>query len=47
MKKFYELIDKNNFIKKYIKRRGQYVNGSKSSNKLSSDSIVGWKLKEN
>ena len=43
MKKFFELINKNNFIKKYIKRRDQYINGDK----LSSDSIVGWRLKEN
>ena len=43
MKYFNELIETNNFLRKFIKLRNQNINGIK----LTSDSIISWKLKEN
>ena len=42
-KYFYDKLEKNIFLKKFIKRRDEYVN----KKKLSTDSIVGWKEKTN
>jgi phage/plasmid-associated DNA primase len=42
MKFFYEMIDKNHFIKKYKKIANSYFNG----NQIKSDYVIGWVLKK-